>query len=331
MKMHYVSKLSLSLILLLSFNTGLAFSADSSLFDGAPPAPPGYEDHLKAQAAVIMGKVPIMSQPKTIPDTIRVTKDIVYASPGGNDLKLDVFSPTDRGDSLKPILLFIHGGGWTKGEKEDYLFYNVAFAQEGYVTASMQYRFSPAFRFPAAVQDTKCAIAWLKKHAAEFGGDPDRIALIGGSAGGHLSLMGAYSSDPSLDCPELPDGIDTRVKAVVNFYGVVDFTTSIAKDARELKKFIGKSYDEAPDQYALASPIHHLTKDDPPTLTFHGTIDELVPVAQADLLHQRLDDLGIPNYYDRIEGWPHTMDMAKPINDRARYIMEKFFQKHLKN
>jgi acetyl esterase/lipase len=325
-----VGRIVVAALLLSTFGIP-AYGAEPGLFEGAPPAPPGYADYLKARAAVLTGKVAIMTQPKTIPDSIQVTKDIVYASPGGVDLKLDVFSPTDLRDTPKPILLFIHGGGWTKGQKEDYLFYNVDFAQKGYVTASMQYRFSPEYRFPSAVQDVKCAIAWLKEHAPEIGGDPDRMALIGGSAGGHLALMGGYVSDPALHCPDLPNGVDTRVRVVVNFYGVVDCTTPAAQTASEVTRFIGKSYADAPEQYALASPLYHLTKDDPPTLTFHGTVDELVPVAQAVTLHKRLDELGIPNYFDRIEGWPHTMDLAKPINDRARYIMEKFFEKHLKN
>lgn len=315
-----------SMVLLLCFAATAALAADG-LFNGAPEAPPGYEDHIKARAAVMMGKVPAIVPPTSVPDGIEVRKDVVYASRDGVDLKLDVFIP-EKQNEAKSMLLFIHGGGWSKGKKEDYHFYTIAFAEKGYIAATMQYRLSPENTFPAALHDVKCAIAWLKKNADDLGGDPARIALVGGSAGGHLSMMGGYVDDDDLDCPDLPEGMDTRVRAVVNIYGVVD-CTPVAQAAHQVNDFIGKPYAEAANQYALASPIHHLTKDDPPTLTFHGTIDELVPVSQADALHVRLNELDIPNYYDRIEGWPHTMDLAQPINDRFRYIMERFFEKHL--
>lgn len=307
---------------------GFGHAAESSLFEGAPAAPEGFSDYQAAQAAVALGKVPAVVPPTGVPDGIRVQKDIVYASPNGNDLKLDIFSPADSAEP-RPIILFIHGGAWRGGKKEDYLVYNVAFTELGYVTASMQYRLSPKHHFPDAVQDVNSAIAWLKQHADEIGGDPSRMALVGGSAGGHLSMMGAYADDARLESPDLPEGVDTRVTCVVNLYGVVDCTVPVAQAAYQVNDFIGKPYAEAAESYALASPIRHLTKDDPPTLTFHGTIDELVPIAQADVLHERLEALGIPNYYDRIDGWPHSMDVAKPINDRCRYIMEKFFAKHL--
>ena len=115
----------------------------------------------------------------------------------------------------------------------------------------------------------------------------------------------------------------------MNIYGVVDCTTPYAREAREVTNFLGATYAETPELFEQASPLHHLTKDAPPTLTFHGTIDELVPVSQADALHEKLTELGVPNYYDRIEGWPHTMDVVQPINDRVRYIIERFLDIHL--
>ncbi len=318
----------LGLIFAVVFLPGAFAVKEASIFEGAPAAPPGYEDFQKAHAAVLSGKVPAINQAPTVPSDIEFRRGIVYASPGGVDLQLDLFLPA-KTETSQPILLFVHGGGWRKGKKEDYLYYNIEFAKLGYVTASMQYRLSPEHHFPAAVQDVKCAIAWLKKNSAEINGDPGRVALIGGSAGGHLSMMGGYAQDPALDCPDLPEGLDTRVRAVVNLYGVADCTAPVAQTAQSVIDFIGKPYADAPEAYTQASPMHHLDKADPPTLTFHGTVDELVPVAQSDDLHKKLDGLGIPNYYDRIEGWPHTMDLAQPINDRCRYIMQRFFEKHL--
>ncbi len=299
--------------------------AEPELFEGAPEAPPGYEDHLKAQGAVLSGKVAMVKEPESVPDTVTFYDDVEYAEHDGTALSMDIFVPKG---TVKPTttLVFIHGGGWSGGKKEDYLYYNLKFAELGYVSASVQYRLSPANRFPAAVQDVNSAIAWLRKNADTYHIDVNNIAAIGGSAGGHLALMAGYAQDPELASLE---GGDSSVQAIGNFYGVVDCTVPVAQEAYQVNDFIGESYEDAANKYEQASPIHHLDKTDPPTLTFHGTIDELVPIAQADVLHAKLDELGIANYYDRIEGWPHSMDVTQPINDRCRYILERFLAKHL--
>lgn len=302
--------------------------ADVSIFTGAPPAPPGYATYEEAVAAVMTGKVPRVKTPSPIPPTVVEHRDIEYCNVEGTSLRLDLYAPKGV-DAPAPGLVLVHGGGWRMGNRRDCLAYSVAFAERGYVAAQVSYRLSPAAHFPAAVQDVKCAIRWLRAHAAEYGVDPDRIAVLGGSAGGHLSLMAAYADDPALDCASGNHGVSSRVQAVVNLYGVTDCTVPIAQEAIEVIDFIGKRYSEAPATYELASPLTHLTKDDPPTLTFHGTIDELVPIDQADRLHQKLDALGVPNYYDRVEGWPHSMDLAQPLFDRCVFVMARFLDKYL--
>ena len=117
----------------------------------------------------------------------------------------------------------------------------------------------------------------------------------------------------------------------MNFYGPTDLTTDFARKAGSVKKFLdGKSHDEAPKLYALASPISHLTKDDPPTLILHGTIDRVVPIAQADMLERKLEALEIPCVYDRLNGWPHAMDVAEPVSKRSQWFMDAFFNQHLR-
>jgi len=300
---------------------------EDGVFDGAPDAPAGYETYMEARRALLSGEVATVTPPAGIPDDIAFHDDVVYATHDGVELSLDIFVP-ESADEPRPVMLFIHGGGWSGGKKEDYIFYNIAFAKLGYVTASVQYRLTPEHTFPANVQDVKCAIAFLRAHAGDYNIDPSTVIAIGGSAGGHLSLMAGYVQDPALDCPDEHHDADTSVQAVVNLYGVVDCTTPVAIAAHQVINYIGKPYDEAQSAYEAASPIHHLDANDPPTLTFHGTIDELVPIKQADMLHTKLDELGIENYYDRVEGWPHSMDLAKPINDRCRYVIERFLAKH---
>jgi acetyl esterase/lipase len=172
-------------------------------------------------------------------------------------------------------------------------------------------------------------MVWLKEHGEVYGFDGDRMVLMGDSAGGHLALLAGYSQDPALACPNKPVGPEPIVKGIVNLYGVVDCTTPVAQAAYQVQDFIGKPYSEGAELYAQSSPIHHLDASDPPTLTFHGTIDELVPIWQADALHRKLDNLEVTNYYDRIEGWPHSIDLVQPLCDRFCYITERFLNTHL--
>ena len=313
--------------MLLALSAVVAAYGEDDIFAGAPEAPTGYSTYEDARAALMTGQVARVSPPKGIPESLTFYDDVVYATHDGVELSLDIFVPKSA-NTPRPVLLFIHGGGWSKGKKEDYLFYNIEFARLGYVTASVQYRLTPKHRFPANVQDVKCAIAFLRAHAKDFRIDPATVVALGGSAGGHLSLMAGYVQDPTLACPDDYDSMDTSVQAVVNLYGVVDCTTPVAIKAHQVTSYIGKSYDEAKESYEAASPIQHLDSNDPPTLTLHGTIDELVPIRQADMLHVKLDELGIDNYYDRVDGWPHSMDSAKPINDRCRYLIERFLAKY---
>ena len=313
--------------MLLALGVVAAAHAEDDIFAGAPKVPTGYETHEEAREALMAGEVARISQPKRVPESLVFHDDVVYATHDGVELSLDVFVPKSA-TTPRPLLLFIHGGGWRKGKKEDYLFYNIEFAKLGYVTASVQYRLAPEHCFPANVQDVKCAIAFLRAHAEDYHIDPATVVALGGSAGGHLSLMAGYVQDPALACPEHHVDADTSVQAVVNLYGVVDCTTPVAIEAHQVIGYIGKPYDEAKESYEASSPIQHLDPSDPPTLTFHGTIDELVPIRQADMLHEKLGELGIDNYYDRVEGWPHGMDSAKPINDRCRYVIEQFLAKY---
>ncbi len=183
----------------------------------------------------------------------------------------------------------MHGGAWSGGERSVYRYYLQRFAERGYAAATISYRLSDEATFPAAVQDAgKCAVRWMRSPADQYRIDAERLAIVGGSAGGHLSLMVAYSDDPSLEGNSGHAGVSSRVAAVVDFYGPVDLTTTTAREAGAVRRFLGGSYEEKPHTYEQASPVFHLDADDPPTLIFHGSIDEVVSITQADELVGRL-------------------------------------------
>ena len=296
----------------------------------APPMPPGYESENQIKLAILTGLLKIVDAKNVpVPDTVQEMKGLEYGKVGQRSLHLDLYLP--KTDHPVPGLIFIHGGAWKTGNRADMKFYAVKYAARGYATATISYRLTKEAPFPAAVHDTKCAVRWMRAHAKEYKIDPNKIGVSGNSAGGHLSMMIGYSSDaPKLEGNGGHRGVSSRVQAVINFYGPADLTTTFARKQASLHAFLaGKHYDEDPELYALASPITYLTQDDPPTLILHGTIDTTVPIAQADNLAQRLEQLDIPMVYERFPGWPHTMDLARVVNDRCCYVMDRFLEKHL--
>lgn len=296
---------------------------------GAPPAPKGFATTAEVYAAVMSGKVAIIDKDAPVPEGVVETKDIEYGNIGGTrPLLLDLYQPATAGSELRPGLIFIHGGAWKSGNRSDYKYYTGLFAKRGYVVATISYRFSSEAKFPAAVEDAKCAVRWMRANASQYHVDPNKIAVIGGSAGGYLALMVGYTSDiPEFEGSGGNAGVSSRVQAVVDLYGPVDLTAPEGKKADVVKAFLGKTYEEDPDLYVKASPITYLTADDPPTLILQGTVDDTVPVTQSDLLARKLKELGIFYLYDRLEGWPHTMDLAKDVNDRCQFYMVEFFNK----
>ena len=317
---------SIAVLLCPAFLSDRAFEARAEV----PPVPPGYASTDEVKQAILRGKVLLVKLDIPMPENVEMQKGIEYGKGGDVSLKLDLFSPQNITQPA-PAMLFIHGGAWKSGSREIYHYYCKKFAERGYVAATMSYRLSNVAPFPAAVEDAKCAVRWLRANAKRLHINPQRIGVAGGSAGGHLSMMVGYASDlPELEGHGGHAEISSRVQAVVNLYGPVDLTTDFAVSKGALIDFLdGKKFDEVPGQYRLASPITHITKDDPPTLILHGSIDETVPIRQAEMLVKRLGEAGVPFEYDRLDGWPHTMDAAAEVNRHCLAKMFEFLDKHL--
>jgi acetyl esterase/lipase len=291
--------------------------------------PPGYSSETLIKFAFATGQLALVDLELPVPDSVEVTHGIQYGEVEGVALHLDLYAPKGMKQPA-PALIFIHGGGWKGGKREDYHYYGVRFAEKGYVVATISYRLKKVALFPAAVEDAKCAVRWMRKHAKQWHVDPQRIAIAGGSAGGHLSMMVGYSSDvKDFDGHGGHDGVSSRVQAVVNLYGPVDLTTPYARSHDLVSGYLGKPFDKAPELYKAASPLTYVSRDDPPTLTFHGTLDSLVPVTQADTLVKRLKELNIRAPYERLDGWPHGMDAAQVVNDFCFRRMLAFFDEQL--
>lgn len=306
----------------------------TGVFAEVPPAPAGYSSETAIKAAFFAGMLKTIDVNLPAPDSIKVEKGIEYGKGGDVSLKLDLYQPVGGGgpgDPLRPAIIFVHGGAWKGGNREIYHYYCVKLAEKGYVVATVSYRLSDVAPFPAAVQDVKCAVRWMRANAERLHVDPNRIAMAGGSAGGHLSMMAGYVTDnPELEGTGGNPDESSRIQAVVNFYGPTDLTTEFARDNDVVVKFLGgESYADKPELYQLASPNSHVSSDDPPTLILHGSIDTVVPISQAELLVDKLKAAGVPYEYDRVEGWPHTMDLEANVNRHCLAKVEEFLDKHL--
>lgn len=320
-----MKKLLLFVFLYLSIVGCSTKSADPN----RPLSPPkGYMNETFLKISYGLGLLDLMDTEPAIPEEIEEIKNIEYKFIDSLSLQLDIYKRRDLSEPA-PVLIFIHGGAWRSGKRSDYLRYLIDYAKKGYVTATISYRLVKQAPFPAAVQDVNCGVKWIKSHAAEYGIDPERMALVGGSAGGHLSLMVGYGGQESLFNQDCDEQTDSRVKAVIDLYGPVDLTTPYAIGTYQTQDFLGTTYDKDPDLYRMASPKTFISPDAPPTLIFQGTIDSLVPVSQSDSLAVWLSKAGVPHDYHRLKGWPHTMDLAVKVNEYCQFYMDAFFEKYL--
>jgi acetyl esterase/lipase len=257
-------------------------------------------------------------------------QDVVYAKAGADELKLDIARPSAK-EGVFPAVLVIHGGAWRQGDKSNVRPILGEFTKHGYVAVSPQYRFCPKNVFPAQVHDVKAAVRFIKTNAKKYQVDPDRIGAIGFSAGGHLALMLGVTG-PNADLEgDVPAGApDSRVKAVVNYFGPTDLAArdipTISKGL--VKDFLGGTPEEKPLAAAKASPITFISKDDAPMLTFQGTDDPLVPFTQAIKLAEAMDAAGIPGRVELLIGAQHGW--GGPELERTKNETFAFLDRYLK-
>jgi acetyl esterase/lipase len=241
--------------------------------------------------------------------------NISYGEYGGAN-RLDIWRRPDLDPNGKaPVLFQIPGGAWTTGNKRGQAHPLMShLAELGWICVAINYRHSPRNTWPDHIVDVKRALAWVKAHITEYGGDPDFIAITGGSAGGHLSSLAALTpNDPQFQ-PGF-EGADTRVQAAVAFYGVYDFTRF--DDAMHpmmpgllVKSIIKQRPSTNPQPFATASPINHVSGDAPPFFVLHGRNDSLVPVEQARSFVTKLREASSqPVVYAELPLTQHAFDI----------------------
>lgn len=243
--------------------------------------------------------------------------NVVYIKVNDWEGKLDLYLPP-ASSAPTPLVINIHGGGWNKGTKESQTGFS-GFFKRGYAVANIEYRLTAAATAPAAVEDTRCALIYLIKNAKKLNIDLNKIVIMGGSAGGHLALMGGLLADNHQFDSNCPGTTNIKVAAIVDKYGITDvwdWAYGVHLTSKSATSWLGsKSKDQ--DFAKSVSPLYIVKKTSPPIFIVHGDADPIVPYEQSVALKAKLDELGVKNEFITVKGGLHgkfTPEDNKMVN-----------------
>lgn len=253
---------------------------------------------------------------------VQVTKDITYAVYDDVFLKLDIYQPKGL-ETKTPVVIAIHGGSWVKGDKSIMADFGNMLASQGYAVISPSYRLAPKFIYPAQIEDIRAAARWIEANTDRFNLDSKRIVALGKSAGGQLAALLAVQNKNNVP----------NIIAVVDFYGPMDFTVKPPRPIPEVEKiastYLGSTQEKSPKLYAEASPITHVSPEDPPFMIIHGTQDRTVPLSQSKAMVEALKKNGVPVVFYPMEGIGHnTPAFDTPEGKKLADMIIEFLTKY---
>jgi len=255
--------------------------------------------------------------------------DVVYAEVDGVPLRYDHYRPLGTTGPV-PAVVFVHGGGWMRGDPSQAAGNALHLARRGIATIAISYRLAPAHRFPAPLDDVRRGLHWVRVHADTLGIDADRLALLGLSAGAHLVMLAHLAGTIPELAPDLPADlrdVPETVRAVVAHYGPYD----LGRGRSEMVDGLLGPRVEDPAWVRLASPIAHAARATAPVLLIHGTADTLVSWRESERMHAALLDAGKASELLLLEGAPHAFQVnwRGEANQRANAAMDAFLDRHL--
>ncbi|MGE3073503.1 MAG: alpha/beta hydrolase fold domain-containing protein [Dehalococcoidia bacterium] len=274
------------------------------------------------------------------PTTLTPDDTVTFCEPvDGVELLMDIYYPAGHTtDSNDPAIVYVHGGGWTTGSRNEGegARYIPALVSQGYVVFAVDYRLAPEYEFPAQIEDVQCALRNIRANAATYGIDADRIGAIGGSAGGQLVNVLGTAEEGDFDEVGGYERYSSEVTAVVDMYGASDFSDPNMSDhnAAHVQVFGTDTYeDEESNTLWMASAVNYVDSGDAAFLLLHGEEDPVVPISQSEIFYSALEDAGIDATFVRVENAGHafvpTGGTPNPgANELTTYIIE-FFHSHL--
>jgi acetyl esterase/lipase len=271
-----------------------------------------------------------------IPGGVAFEADVEYGRAGERSLTLDVLRPKNQGDRTLPVVVYIHGGGWQQGSKnEGHRVLSELVLGGNFAAVTVAYRLSGEAIWPAQIHDCKAAVRWVRANARKYGFDPDRIGACGGSAGGHLAAMLGVTGDVNeLEGACGNPGYSSRVQCVAATSGAYDFvhfyeqTVGKSNSNRAqtvVRQLLGGTPDELPDTARSASAVTYVSEDDPPFLLGHGTLDPSVPFDQSLTFLAALKKAGVPATFIRFENGGH-IGGGPQFHERRQVFFDKYLR-----
>jgi acetyl esterase/lipase len=225
----------------------------------------------------------------------KVEKDVTYCTGGATAVKMDIYYPKNA-TGTTPAVLYVHGGGWTSGSKSAGAGAESIpeLLSRGYLVAAIDYRLAPQNKWPAQIEDAKCAVRYLRANAAKYNIDPNRIGAMGGSAGGHLvSMLGVTDGHEGFEGKGGYAGVSSRVEAVVDMFGPSDLTVDFSGAGQQIMTNVFNVSSRPSDVLKNASPVTWVSADDPAFLILQGEKDALVPPSQSQEFYDALKKAGV--------------------------------------
>ncbi|MBM3140023.1 MAG: alpha/beta hydrolase [Chloroflexi bacterium] len=260
---------------------------------------------------------------------VQVDEGVVYGRGGGRELRGDVYTPPGGRPQGAPGVVIVHGGGWREGDRSQLRGYGLRLARQGYVCAAIEYRLLGEAPWPAQIEDVKAAIRWMRANAERLGVDPNRIAITGNSAGGHLSLLAAGTPGlAEFEGSGGHEGVSSAVAASIAFYPVTSF---VDRDGRLHSTYSFLFGDEkTPERARAASPTSHVRAGFPPALLIHGNRDEVVPPAQSTGCYEALRAAGVPAELHVFADQPHGFDADPRFARHCADVMALFLERYVR-
>jgi acetyl esterase/lipase len=269
-------------------------------------------------------------------DARKIERNVTYGKAGDVELKLDIYFSKETKGKL-PVTVYVHGGGWQNGDKSIGAGAMAIgeLVKRGYLVVSVNYRLAPAYKFPAQIEDVKCAIRFLRAHAKEYNLNPKRIGVWGGSAGGHLvALLGTSDKSAGFEGNGGWAKESSRVQAVVDMFGPSDLTVDFAGAGKNIAETVFGVSSSKDELMKRASPVTYISKDDPPFLILHGDSDKLVPLSQSEKLNEGLKAAGVPSKLVVVKNAGHGFmpvgGAPQPDRIELTQMIADFFDKNLK-
>jgi acetyl esterase/lipase len=262
-------------------------------------------------------------------DTMDIHRNIVYATPDGVPVALDLYVPKNAAKA-PPVVIWIHGGGWEAGNRGDGC--PLPLAKAGFAYASIDYRLSQVAKFPAQILDCKAAVRWVRANAAKYHYNADKIGVVGASAGGHLvALLGTTNDDPQLEGSEGTTGVSSSVQAVVDYFGPTDFPSIVKQATAEqdanldnpVTHLFGGTVADKADLARLASPISHVSPKACPFFILHGDHDNIVPLSQSTELNDALKTSGVSSQLVIVKGGGHGFDDPASVAAAMEFLKQQ--------